>query len=232
MKRIIATAILGCTLAATAHASSARPVVLELFTSQGCSSCPSADALLAELARDPGVLPLSFHVDYWDQLGWRDVFSSQDNTRRQHQYSQWMSRNNVFTPQLVVDGTMSVNGSDRSAVAQAVGDAKPLATQSHVMGRRNEMGDAIFSVGPATANSAARLIAVRYLPSASTVVERGENSGRVLPSVNNVLAISDLGAWQTEARDYTVSSKAGEGVALLLQEAGGKIMGAAALGTQ
>src|SRR5690348_11508927 len=90
-----ALALLGGTQAS--YAATARPLVLELFTSQGCSSCPSADALLRALAGNPSVLALSFHVHYWDYLGWKDPFSSEENTNRQHQYARVMGNNNVFT---------------------------------------------------------------------------------------------------------------------------------------
>src|SRR2546430_9680821 len=100
-----------------------RPIVVELFTSEGCSSCPPADALLAELAGRPDVLALSFHVDYWDRLGWKDPFSSPDATRRQHGYAEPFGISTGYTPQMVVDGRWQAVGSDRSEVEQALGSA-------------------------------------------------------------------------------------------------------------
>src|SRR5437870_8060822 len=97
-----------------------RPIVVELFTSQGCSSCPPADALLAELARRPDVLALSFHVDYWDRLGWKDPFSSRAATERQNRYAKLLALPTVYTPQIVVDGKWQAVGSDRADVEHAL----------------------------------------------------------------------------------------------------------------
>src|SRR5579863_449187 len=97
-----------------------RPVVLELFTSQGCSSCPPAEVIVNELAQRPNVLPLSFHVDYWDDLGWRDRYSLASATERQRVYARTLRRSSVYTPQAVIDGSRDIVGSQRTAVMEAV----------------------------------------------------------------------------------------------------------------
>ncbi len=108
-----------CVAATAAPAGAAqRPIVVELFTSEGCSSCPPADALLAELATRPDVLALSFDVDYWDRLGWKDPFSSPQATARQQDYARLLGTGTVYTPQIVVDGRWEGVGSDRAAVEQ------------------------------------------------------------------------------------------------------------------
>src|SRR5690348_4653604 len=93
-----------------------RPIVVELFTSQGCSSCPPADALLNELAQRPDVVALGFHVDYWDYLGWKDPLSAPGSTQRQRDYARLLNQPTIYTPEMVIDGHLQLVGSDRTAV--------------------------------------------------------------------------------------------------------------------
>ena len=102
------------------------PAVVELYTSQGCSSCPPADALLGELSQMPNVLALAFHVDYWDSIGWRDHFALPTAVRRQQQYVETLGLSSAFTPQVVVDGRSSFVGSDKRRILAAI--AEPLNT--------------------------------------------------------------------------------------------------------
>jgi hypothetical protein len=112
-----------------------RPVVLELFTSEGCSSCLPAEVIVNELAQRPNVLPLSFHVDYWDDLGWRDRYSLASATGRQRAYARTLRRSSVYTPQVVIDGSRDIVGSQRAAVMEAVsGRRDGVATSLSVGG--------------------------------------------------------------------------------------------------
>src|SRR6185295_11965757 len=135
---IIAAVALLATLALTMHGAPPNlgpaPVVVELFTSQGCSSCPPADALIHDIANDPAmrgrVIPLAFHVDYWDSLGWRDPFSSAEWSQRQTRYARTMHLSSAYTPQAVVNGSREFIGSNRTALSAALEKAsneKPLA---------------------------------------------------------------------------------------------------------
>src|SRR6202163_2652786 len=123
----LAALLLGLAVAATPAAADPRPVVVELFTSQGCSSCPPADALLGELAQRGDVLALGFHISYWDGLGWKDPSSRQSSTDRQRAYARLLGRGQVYTPQMVVEGRSEMVGSDRGAVLAALRDAQPHA---------------------------------------------------------------------------------------------------------
>src|ERR1700740_3591459 len=114
MKKICPLVVAVCLALGVASAGAGeRPILVELFTSEGCSSCPPADALLAELAGRPDVLALSFHVDYWDRLGWKDPFSSPAATLRQQRYAELLGLAAVYTPQIVIDGKWQTVGSDR-----------------------------------------------------------------------------------------------------------------------
>src|SRR5438105_829629 len=121
---VVVLAILTLTMHGAPPKLGPAPVVVELFTSQGCSSCPPADALIHGIANDPAmrgrVIPLAFHVDYWDSLGWRDPFSSAEWTQRQARYARTMRLSSAYTPQAVVNGTREFVGSNRSALSAAL----------------------------------------------------------------------------------------------------------------
>ncbi len=203
----------------------ARPVVVELFTSQSCSSCPPANALLVELAHSgPGVLPLAFHVDYWDYLNWRDKFSSPAATARQRHYAASLG-SEVYTPQIVVQGRTQVVGSNRAAVTSAIEAARsgaggPAMRLSASGERVTVHVDPGFGIGT--------VLLVGFDPAHTTTVGGGENTGRTLQEANIVRGMTQLGAWHGAAADLTGDRPHGERLAALLQGPDGEILSAQA----
>ena len=167
------------------------PAVVELYTSQGCSSCPPADALLGELSQMPNVLALAFHVDYWDSIGWRDHFALPAAVRRQQQYVETLGLSSAFTPQVVVDGRSSFVGSDKRRILAAI--AEPLNTIPISV----EVARGVLTVSVPERRDRERydVNLIAYLPQADTNVERGENSGRTLREFNIVRQFRSLGVW-------------------------------------
>ena len=157
----------------------ATPVVVELFTSQGCSSCPPADALISQLARQPGqVIPLAFHVDYWDHLGWRDPFSSRLWTQRQMMYVRSFHLDSAYTPQMVVNGSRQFVGSNASVMKAAVDEAsrrKPVGNVAVEVTRHDSKIDATVR---AEAPQSSDVVLVVFENNVATRIERGENEGR------------------------------------------------------
>jgi hypothetical protein len=172
--------------------------VLELFTSQGCSSCPPADRILGQLARDPSILALSFPVDYWDYIGWKDTLAAPIYTARQKAYASATGKGQVYTPQVVVNGLTDAVGSDLEAIEQA---ERITAKRSGVLSiplTVVERGDKInVSVGAAAASSpkAAGVYLLAFASSRTVTVQRGENAGSTLTYANVVRAMTKIGDW-------------------------------------
>lgn len=214
--------ILGLAAMATPALADPRPVVVELFTSQGCSSCPPADALLGELARRADVVALGFHISYWDSLGWKDPLSSPSSTARQKAYARRFTDGRVYTPQMVVDGTDEMVGSDRAAVLDAVREAKPaaIAPVSFASDRRS------VAIGGGVGKG--DIVLVRFAQRRTTPVGAGENTGRLADDFNGVQSLTPLGAWDGSARSFPIEPPAaGEGLAVLVQAPDGHMLGAA-----
>lgn len=235
-RTILAGLLFGTTLTGPAGAGDiAMPEgVVELFTSQGCSSCPPADANLADLAKRGDVVALAFHVDYWDYLGWKDTLASAENTARQQGYAKTLGERSVYTPQAVLDGRAHVNGADAASVAAALAGQK-----LSVAVRLTRDGDRVVAetgAGPAPENET--VIVFAWFKSDATVkVERGENRGTTIHYVNSVVSLGTTGMYHGEAGRHEMpvseAAKAGaDGVAVLVQEIGvggapGAILGAA-----
>ncbi len=219
----------GCLAPAVASAqTSARPVVAELFTSQGCSSCPPADALITALAGTrPDLLLLTFHVTYWNGLGWRDPFSFPGATERQRNYVALGVSPEVYTPDLVVDGREDVIGSDRSAVISALAraEAKDRTAAPVALTRHDET--VTITIGAGAGRGTVLLIG--YDRRHRTHVGFGENGGRTLLETDIVRSMSFVGAWSGRALELQAPAPAGEEVAVLLQADDGHIIGAARL---
>jgi len=220
---------LGSTGDLRAQSSSPRgPAVVELYTSQGCSSCPPADALLGELSQMPNVLALAFHVDYWDSIGWRDHFALPTARERQRRYVETLGLSSPFTPQVVVDGRSSFVGSDKPRILAAM--AEPRNTIPIIVDVAR--GELTVTVPERPDQERFDVNLIAYLPQAATNVGRGENSGRTLREFNIVRQFRSLGVWNGQESVFRapVDSFPGDAtrVAVLLQRAQqGPIVGSA-----
>jgi hypothetical protein len=224
-------------LLAPAQAVADPKAVIELFTSQGCSSCVPADAYFAELARRDDVLALALHVDYWDYLGWRDTFGQPENTERQRAYSEVRGSRKIFTPQMTVNGRTDLVGSDRNAVEAAIARASlPLPVEMH---RRAGTVEIEVAAHPLPHRYPATIRLVLLTARAQVEIARGENAGATIAYHNVVRAMRPIGMWDGGAVKITLPEHElmGDGVdgcAVIVQEdlpnGPGAILGAANLG--
>ncbi|OEO31044.1 hypothetical protein VW23_018320 [Devosia insulae DS-56] len=198
--------------------AASQPIVVELFTSQGCSSCPPANANLIELSKRRDVLVLSFAVTYWDYLGWKDSFGREEYTERQRIYEPALGQPGPYTPQMVVNGSATAVGNNLAEIEQLVDAAAPTTTPelSLTNGR--------IDIGAGDAPSiGADVWLVRYDPNVVQVpVGRGENTGRTLPHTHVVHMLRLLGEWNGAARSFdTGAAEDGMRTAVLVQNKGG-----------
>lgn len=178
------------------EAANKPKAVVELFTSQGCSSCVPADAYLAELAERGDVLALSFHVDYWDYLGWRDTLGDAANSERQRQYAEARGSRRIYTPQMVVNGGKDLVGSDRAGVEAAIAQS---SLKVPVTMRRGEGTVEIEVAGHAVAFTGAATIRLVLITSeADVTITRGENAGSSIEYYNVVREMRPIGMWHGE----------------------------------
>ncbi len=232
MRIAAAIAVLSLGLAAAPRPGAADPVVVELFTSQGCSACPPADALLRDLGEDPGILPLALHVDYWDYLGWSDSFAFPAATRRQKSYAEAAGETMVFTPQMIVGGQVSVAGFKPGKVLSAIMAARAAPDRVSISVARagdGQVGLRIEAVAPFAAS--AEVVLVRYRDSARVDIRSGENAGRSVTYSNIVTEWSVLEVWDGTTPLVTEAALAPPlSSAVLVQAAGpGEVLGAARL---
>ncbi len=224
--RALASALaLGLGATGAEAADVAHLTVVELFQSQGCSSCPPANANIMALSDRPDLLVLSFGVTYWDDLGWKDTFASPQFTARQWDYARGLGHSQVWTPQVLVNGRSDVVGVDRGELEALIrrqdrGEAGPAISA--------EGGQAV--VGAATPVRGAQVWLVRYDPRIVQVpIQRGENGGKTLPHRNVVKQLVELGPWTGARQTYPLpAAAAGLKSAILVQAgAGGPILAAA-----
>ncbi len=209
-------------------AAAERPVVVELFTSEGCSSCPPADAFLTDLSRSRSdVLPLAFHVTYWDSLGWKDPFSLQVATARQARYGSKFG-DGSYTPEMVVDGARGFVGSRRGEGEAAIRAARDEARTAAAVRVTRQNGQVSIAIGAGSGQG--RVLLIGFDPQHRTTVGRGENTGRTLLESNIVRSVRSVGEWSGSAIELNVPSPAGAEVAVLLEASDGRIVGAARLG--
>lgn len=212
-----------------------RPIVVELFTSQGCPACPPADAFLNDLAKREDVLALSLPVNIWDYLGWRDTLAKQAFTDRQRAYVQNLGGRSVYTPQMVIDGVEDAVGSRTGHVNSAIELRRKMMTEDVAIDFVPD-GDSIqLNVGALATDKEATLWLVHYVKETPVVIERGENSGETITYSNVVRDMVPVGMWKGDAISLTFpkSDLVGEsydGCAAILQVDGnGQILGAARL---
>ena len=215
-RRSLLAALAAAPLVARTATAAPVPVLIELFTSQGCNSCPRADAALARLAARPDVLPLAFHVTYWDRLGWRDTLGDGRFDQRQRWYGSLLGTG-AYTPQAVVAGELDLVGSDprlEQAVALVAARRMPATI---AIG-----GDAVAVLPEVEATAPLRLTALGFDPHHKVAIGRGENAGREIDYVNAVRSIADLGPWDGALRRVYLGAVAagGRGLVLLAQDPG------------
>lgn len=204
---------------ATGPAAAEPRTVLELFTSQGCSACPPADDLAAQLARDPQFIVLSLPIDYWDRRGWKDTFAKHEFTERQYAYAAIRGDKQVYTPQVVVNGSEHANGANRRAIDASTEVTTPPRLPVRA---KQEGGDVEVSVDVARPGSPrASIVLLPYLASREVAIGRGENANTKLTYTNIVREIIPVGEWSGAPVKLTAKLPRNEpydGVVVLVQE--------------
>jgi hypothetical protein len=214
----------GLSQPASARPTGEGPWAVELFTSQGCSSCPPADALLGRLSMRPDIVALAFHVDYWDYIGWKDPFASRETTERQRAYARVLKQRYVYTPEMVVDGIGHDTGRDRAPIealltkAQARSPRRATPTLSRSIGGPLTIKLDSFPLEGGLADVTLAIYDRRH----TTPVKSGENQGRMIENFNVVRQLERVDRWDGAAKVWTIAGdRIGptQGVAVLVQQA-------------
>ncbi len=230
---VLSPIVLSLSLVAVPRGAEAQesPVVLELFTSQGCSSCPPADELLAELAQLDGVIALALHVDYWDYLGWKDPFADRAYTKRQKTYARALRQRTLFTPQMIVQGEEMVVGRDAATIFDRIAEHRSQPAPVDLGVSRDgdtlkvDLAPLVPGLGPADVQ------VVEFNPEDEVTIEAGENAGRSITYTNIVTNWQTIGRWDGATEAELTIEGIGEGpLAVIVQEAPqGQILSAAKL---
>ncbi|MER2508362.1 thioredoxin family protein [Amaricoccus sp.] len=212
-------------------AEAQSPVVLELFTSQGCSSCPPADELLTELSQIDGVIALALHVDYWDYFGWKDTFGDKAYTKRQKTYARALRQRTLFTPQMIVQGEEMVVGRDAATIFDRIAEHRSQPAPVDLGISRDgdvlkvELAPRVLGIGPADVQ------VVEFTPTDEVLIEGGENAGKSITYTNVVTNWQVVGRWDGATATELSIEDVGKGpLAVIVQEASqGQILNAAKL---
>ncbi|OLP56075.1 hypothetical protein BJF92_19885 [Rhizobium rhizosphaerae] len=225
-------AILGSALllgAASSRAGETVPLgVVELFTSQGCASCPPADAALRKLVESGKVIALGYHIDYWNFRGWADTLATKENTARQYAYSRSFGKNGVYTPQAVLNGREHMNGGDLAGINRRLDemqqDREGLDLAVAAIRRGDEIDIEVGAqAGGATAATKANVVAVYFAPQKVVTMHRGENNGRTISYMNAVRDVQTIGMWDGTHASFVLPATVlkeedSGGVAILVQQ--------------
>jgi len=216
-------------LQSTFAAAQEGPVVIELYTSQGCSACPPADAILQDLAKRDDVIALALHVDYWDYIGWKDIFASPAFTARQQAYARAANATTVYTPQMIVNGVDRMIGSRPMQVMDSLQNHGRTGLLFDV--RLTRRGSRVM-INAASGQGGDYVVQlVRYTPEETVAIQRGENAGRNLSYANIVTSWDVIGQWDGQSELALEADAAGDSpvVVIVQQSTSGPIVGAAQL---
>ncbi len=221
-------------------ADTVRPAIVELFTSQGCSSCPPADAFMAEVRAMKDVVALTYNVDYWDYRGWRDTLAAPENSKRQYKYAKARGDMDVYTPQMIIDGARHVVGSQKTAVISAIRSSfdnpPPMWIPVSISANDAEFQITVAEAPPETPAPTASLWFVSVAPQMPVEIEKGENAGQKIVYSNVVRKLVPVGMWHGEratlalAKDSVMTEDSTCCVALLQMKPLGRMLGCAVWG--
>ena len=221
--RFLIPLLAGVALTGSVHAQGLGKLkgVVELFTSQGCASCPPADAALQRLIAQGDVVALAYHIDYWNYMGWNDTMSSRDNTDRQYAYARTLGRSNVYTPQAILNGRDHLNGADFQAINLKLDDLNRAGKGLTVPVSAAVKGDQL-EINIAAGQGKADVVVAYFDREQSVDVTKGENSGHQIAYMHSVSDVETVGMWEGKPMSLTlpanVMDKAGrKGLAILLQ---------------